>query len=200
LADISPIRGLLDQGCDLEADGRPIVPRDVPDLPRPLKNWGAPWLVGVPPATSGLRRLPGAPRPSSGMNDPRDTDYRYAAPPPKAQLRPVGAGQGEGRVPRRCIGHGSFLTGPLSKMMKPGIGSYDRFKQLFDQAAKKAGKQYFLIPILSPRTPARPMRTDCHPPQGEVDRAAFDPAEHRRAPPWKRSAGTKRPGRTGLSA
>jgi uncharacterized radical SAM protein YgiQ len=36
--------------------------------------------------------------------------------------------------------------GPLSKMMKPGIGSYDRFKQLFDQAAKKAGKKYFLIP------------------------------------------------------
>src|ERR1700759_5666691 len=36
--------------------------------------------------------------------------------------------------------------GPLSKMMKPGIGSYDRFKEMFDQAAKKAGKQYFLIP------------------------------------------------------
>jgi uncharacterized radical SAM protein YgiQ len=36
--------------------------------------------------------------------------------------------------------------GPLSKMMKPGIGSYDRFKQMFDQAAKQAGKQYFLIP------------------------------------------------------
>ena len=36
--------------------------------------------------------------------------------------------------------------GPLSKMMKPGIGAYDRFKELFDQAAKKAGKQYFLIP------------------------------------------------------
>jgi uncharacterized radical SAM protein YgiQ len=35
---------------------------------------------------------------------------------------------------------------PLSKMMKPGIGTYDRFKQLFDQAAKQAGKQYFLIP------------------------------------------------------
>jgi radical SAM superfamily enzyme YgiQ (UPF0313 family) len=31
-------------------------------------------------------------------------------------------------------------------MMKPGIGSYDRFKEMFDQAAKKAGKQYFLIP------------------------------------------------------
>jgi len=37
-------------------------------------------------------------------------------------------------------------AGPLSKMMKPGIGAYDRFKQLFDQAAKGAGKEYFLIP------------------------------------------------------
>jgi uncharacterized radical SAM protein YgiQ len=37
-------------------------------------------------------------------------------------------------------------AGPLSKMMKPGIGSYDRFKQLFDAAVKEAGKKYFLIP------------------------------------------------------
>ena len=37
-------------------------------------------------------------------------------------------------------------TGPLSKMMKPGIGSYDRFKQLFDAAARAAKKDYFLIP------------------------------------------------------
>jgi uncharacterized radical SAM protein YgiQ len=36
--------------------------------------------------------------------------------------------------------------GPLSKMMKPGIGAYERFRQLFDAAAKEAGKQYFLIP------------------------------------------------------
>lgn len=36
--------------------------------------------------------------------------------------------------------------GPLSKMMKPGIGSYDAFKKLFDEAAQKAGKKYFLIP------------------------------------------------------
>ncbi|MDX2144161.1 MAG: YgiQ family radical SAM protein [Rhodospirillaceae bacterium] len=36
--------------------------------------------------------------------------------------------------------------GPLSKMMKPGIGTYDRFKQLFDQAVKAAGKKYFLVP------------------------------------------------------
>ncbi len=37
-------------------------------------------------------------------------------------------------------------AGPLSKMMKPGIGSYDRFKQLFDAAARAAKKDYFLIP------------------------------------------------------
>ena len=36
--------------------------------------------------------------------------------------------------------------GPLAKMMKPGIGTYDTFKALFDKAAKDAGKQYFLIP------------------------------------------------------
>ena len=36
--------------------------------------------------------------------------------------------------------------GPLSKMMKPGIGAYERFRQLFDAAAREAGKKYFLIP------------------------------------------------------
>ncbi len=36
--------------------------------------------------------------------------------------------------------------GPLRYMMKPGIGAYDKFKQMFDQAAKQAGKKYFLIP------------------------------------------------------
>ena len=37
-------------------------------------------------------------------------------------------------------------TGPLSKMMKPGIGSYDRFKKLFDAASLEAGKKQYLIP------------------------------------------------------
>ena len=36
--------------------------------------------------------------------------------------------------------------GPLSKMMKPGIGSYDRFKQLFDKFSLEAGKKQFLVP------------------------------------------------------
>ncbi len=36
--------------------------------------------------------------------------------------------------------------GPLDKMMKPGIGSYDRFKALFEKFSKEAGKEQYLIP------------------------------------------------------
>jgi uncharacterized radical SAM protein YgiQ len=36
--------------------------------------------------------------------------------------------------------------GPLSKMMKPGIGTYDRFKELFDRYSREAGKEQYLIP------------------------------------------------------
>ncbi|MBI3446359.1 MAG: YgiQ family radical SAM protein [Magnetospirillum sp.] len=36
--------------------------------------------------------------------------------------------------------------GPLAKMMKPGIGSYERFRDMFEAAARKAGKQLYLIP------------------------------------------------------
>ncbi|MBA4110709.1 MAG: YgiQ family radical SAM protein [Leptothrix sp. (in: Bacteria)] len=36
--------------------------------------------------------------------------------------------------------------GPLTKMMKPGIGSYDRFKQLFEKFSEEAGKKQYLIP------------------------------------------------------
>ena len=36
--------------------------------------------------------------------------------------------------------------GPLSKMMKPGIGAYDRFKQMFERYSKEAGKEQYLIP------------------------------------------------------
>jgi uncharacterized radical SAM protein YgiQ len=36
--------------------------------------------------------------------------------------------------------------GPLSKMLKPGIGSFDRFKELFDRYSKQAGKEQYLIP------------------------------------------------------
>ncbi len=36
--------------------------------------------------------------------------------------------------------------GPLSLMMKPGVGAYDRFKELFDRYSKAAGKEQYLIP------------------------------------------------------
>jgi uncharacterized radical SAM protein YgiQ len=36
--------------------------------------------------------------------------------------------------------------GPLSKMMKPGMGAYDRFKQMFEKFSKEAGKEQYLIP------------------------------------------------------
>jgi uncharacterized radical SAM protein YgiQ len=36
--------------------------------------------------------------------------------------------------------------GPLDQMMKPGMGTYDRFKSLFDKYSKAAGKKQYLIP------------------------------------------------------
>jgi uncharacterized radical SAM protein YgiQ len=36
--------------------------------------------------------------------------------------------------------------GPLSKMMKPGMGAYYRFKELFDLYSTQAGKKQYLIP------------------------------------------------------
>jgi uncharacterized radical SAM protein YgiQ len=36
--------------------------------------------------------------------------------------------------------------GPLEKMMKPGIGSYDKFRELFEKYSKEAGKEQYLIP------------------------------------------------------
>ncbi len=36
--------------------------------------------------------------------------------------------------------------GPLSKMMKPGVGTYYKFKELFEKYSKEAGKEQYLIP------------------------------------------------------
>jgi uncharacterized radical SAM protein YgiQ len=36
--------------------------------------------------------------------------------------------------------------GPLSKMMKPGVGAYHKFKELFDRYSREAGKEQYLIP------------------------------------------------------
>jgi uncharacterized radical SAM protein YgiQ len=36
--------------------------------------------------------------------------------------------------------------GPLSKMMKPGMGAYDRFRDMFEKYSKAANKEQYLIP------------------------------------------------------
>ncbi len=36
--------------------------------------------------------------------------------------------------------------GPLNKMMKPGMGTYHKFKELFDKYSAQAGKKQYLIP------------------------------------------------------
>ena len=36
--------------------------------------------------------------------------------------------------------------GPLDKMMKPGIGTYDEFREMFEKYSKEAGKEQYLIP------------------------------------------------------
>jgi uncharacterized radical SAM protein YgiQ len=43
---------------------------------------------------------------------------------------------------------------PLSKMMKPGMGTYDRFKEMFDKFSKQAGKEQYLIPYFIAAHPA----------------------------------------------
>ncbi len=40
----------------------------------------------------------------------------------------------------------ALAEGPLSKMMKPGVGTYYRFKELFDRYSREAGKEQYLIP------------------------------------------------------
>ena len=35
---------------------------------------------------------------------------------------------------------------PLSHMMKPGMGAYDRFKEMFEKFSREAGKEQYLIP------------------------------------------------------
>jgi uncharacterized radical SAM protein YgiQ len=37
-------------------------------------------------------------------------------------------------------------SGPLSKMLKPCIGTFEKFKRLFNEASEKAGKKQYLIP------------------------------------------------------
>ena len=46
----------------------------------------------------------------------------------------------------------------LSRMMKPGVGSYDRFAEMFEQGPERKARSSTSSPTLSPRTPGLPTR------------------------------------------
>jgi hypothetical protein len=80
-ADIGPIEALLDQGCNFELDVLPTVARTVPELPRPLKNWGAPWRR----QREGRRGTRVGPRRSD--TEPRPADAPASTFAPRLQAR-----------------------------------------------------------------------------------------------------------------
>jgi radical SAM superfamily enzyme YgiQ (UPF0313 family) len=47
--------------------------------------------------------------------------------------------------------------GPLDQMMTPGIGTYDKFKAMFEQYSKPAGKEQYFLPYF---IAAHPTTTD----------------------------------------
>jgi radical SAM superfamily enzyme YgiQ (UPF0313 family) len=38
--------------------------------------------------------------------------------------------------------------GPLAKMQKPGVGSFERFRALFERCSRQAGREQYLVPYL----------------------------------------------------
>src|SRR3989344_3049242 len=54
--------------------------------------------------------------------------------------------------------------GPLSKMMKPGMGAYYKFKELFDKYSKEAGKEQYLIPYFIAAHPGTTAEDQLEPP------------------------------------
>ncbi len=57
--------------------------------------------------------------------------------------------------------------GPLALMVKPGIGSFERFRQLFERFSREAGKEQYLIPYFIAAHPGTSdeafARTRCRP-------------------------------------
>ncbi len=53
-------------------------------------------------------------------------------------------------------------SGPLSKMMKPGIGSFEKFRTMFENFSKEAGKKQYLIPYFIAAHPGTTDRDMMH--------------------------------------
>jgi len=47
-------------------------------------------------------------------------------------------------------------------MMKPGVASYDKFKEMFDRFSREAGKEQYLIPYFIAAHPGTPTKTCSH--------------------------------------
>ncbi len=95
------------------------------------------------------------PRPAGAHVPPRPRHHRHQEDPDR--LGPaLPPGRASPEYVKELVTHhvGGYLkiapehteSGPLSKMMKPGIGTYDRFKQMFEQFSEEAGKKQYLIP------------------------------------------------------
>jgi uncharacterized radical SAM protein YgiQ len=53
-------------------------------------------------------------------------------------------------------------SGPLSKMMKPGIGSFEKFRTMFEKFSKEVGKKQYLIPYFIAAHPGTTDRDMMH--------------------------------------
>jgi hypothetical protein len=120
LSDIAPIRGLIEQGCDLEADVLPIVARMLPELPRPLKNWGAPWLVRDILAARD-QRLSGHAGDSGSLNE-----TAVEAPPP-VQRTPASHGRNSSRGTARASSNGTRRGAAPSRASRRQVGRFLTF-------------------------------------------------------------------------
>ena len=141
--------------------------------PAPSPTWAAPrptctaWAAARPrsrpPAASPAACTPGICQNLTTNHDPLIQIYKPRGRAIKASRRIlIGSGlrydlaiQSPEYVKELVQHHvGGYLkiapehteSGPLTKMMKPGIGNYDKFKQLFEKYTQEAGKKQFLIP------------------------------------------------------
>jgi hypothetical protein len=97
-ADVAPIRYRIEIGCDLEADILPVVGRLVPELKRPLKSWGAQWLVqeiiAVHEQRLGLSSLPKASAVEAPVEAPPPAKQAFEAAPRTARASSNGTRRG----------------------------------------------------------------------------------------------------------
>lgn len=75
--------------------------------------------------------------PSTRRSPSRDLRCFVVLKAPRQTIQPLARGLVDG-YPLKIV--------PLQMMMKPGIGAYDRFKELFDRYSAEAGKEQYLIP------------------------------------------------------